>query len=592
MLDQLRRLVGGSAPSNEPAAPVRATPNRGPASGGSRSGSLSRLAAYGVQQVQQPPYQTRVRVQYSFAGLPIAYPLAYGRPYEPWYPVRYQPQQAKPAGHKALSRQSSARPDLAPSSVASSSGVKKRIEDKERAVLMADPYYQAKAPLKGQRLVPSRSLDSIHPHRISQQKRPESPKQSSSQKVKGFLQRVKDSVTSSSSGSKASGQGHKTDEWLLLRPSIVTTSKPPVHNQNARPTTPGLAAFRKIFARSPSPLHTGPAAPLAKRTPVAGTRSLFQQMMRPRSRSVSSATNLSSGEAKTTKPAELDVVAGAARGDPDGATFPRDGTPATGQECVYAPASEPPTRLDRRPDDGAPPSPAPSAGRRPKAEKKKEAPAFRVRRRQSQSRRSDRRQRSARRSARAKKGRKGKAAKTGQQASGSQSALSGAKLVSDWTYMPLPATRAPELAPEQAPQTEAAIERSKEESKEETGREEAPNESSWESELYQVLVDRPRRALPPPMWDPLIFIPPERRSRAAEKAAEKANAGKKKLGRLSAMTGTLASVSSDAEGSTNGSARSARTPVHGSSSTRSGFSRSCTNRPTSGERPFSMRRDS
>jgi hypothetical protein len=48
---------------------------------------------------------------------------------------------------------------------------------------------------------------------------------------------------------------------------------------------------------------------------------------------------------------------------------------------------------------------------------------------------------------------------------------------------------------------------------------EEDDDNGWESDLYQVLVDRgqPRRSgpLPPPMWDPLIFIPPERRRSSA-----------------------------------------------------------------------------
>ena len=83
-----------------------------------------------------------------------------------------------------------------------------------------------------------------------------------------------------------------------------------------------------------------------------------------------------------------------------------------------------------------------------------------------------------------------------------QSSQSGAKLVSDWTYLPLPSGLNRQSGGDSGPAFES-LERQPENAS-----------GTWETDLYQVLseaVGPNRRNLPPPMWDPLIFVPPERR---------------------------------------------------------------------------------
>lgn len=543
MLDQLKRLVsgGGSANNNgqmdgiPPSGNARQSRNQGQPSAASRSGSLSRLTAYALH----PQHSGRMRMQLSYSVVPLPYAppvVAYGRNgrpavvgYDPWYQMRYQQQQPSahhlaPPPRTPVGRQLSARPDLA----ITSAGKKK--SEKECKDVFHHPTVRRDTvlPHGRNRLVSSRSLDSIHPHRIHPPKMNSEVVEvkSSTKKVKDFFQRVKDTVTNgggSSQTNNKSGQGQKTDEWLLLRPSVVVSnnSSKVAPSMPQRPTTPGLAAFRKIFSRSPSPVAT--STPVKRQ--LTSTKSLFHQIIRPRSRSISSTASLSvrshsnhSGAAVT----DLNKPNGPTlRGNPDGATFPRD-TPYPPMQLtteIYAPASEParPTTTSKVLPNKNQFDPGP---KRPSKFVKKldqQQPAFRVKRRQSQLRRSERKRRSSRRrSSRNKTNRSSK--KLGSSKSsllGSQSALSGAKLVSDWTYLPLPAALAPNAGTEEesAPPPQEEEEEAKEPDKVVLP---IQNEDDgWESDLYQVLVDRPRRALPPPMWDPLIFIPPERRRNSA-----------------------------------------------------------------------------
>lgn len=78
-------------------------------------------------------------------------------------------------------------------------------------------------------------------------------------------------------------------------------------------------------------------------------------------------------------------------------------------------------------------------------------------------------------------------------------ALSGAELVSDWTYLPIP-----KLSQQQKRERKA---------------QHVNLRNEWDDDLYQVLVDRPRRYLAPPMWDPLIFTPLDQDSRPSDDAA-------------------------------------------------------------------------
>ena len=572
MLDQLKRLVSGSGSSHSGGVQAdgippsgnrhQSRPHHGQSQAQSRSGSLSRLTAYALHPHQHQHQQSgRLRMQLSYGVVPVAYGppppvVAYGRSgrpvpvgYDPWYPVRYHQQQPR----TPVSRQLSSRPDLAPGVASStSSGGKKKSDvgkDPKDVVYHHHPtlHRDSVVPSNGRsRLVSSRSLDSIHPHRIHPPKEKPPPipveNKSSSKKMKDFFQRIKVSVGGSNNhqSNNRSGQGQRTDEWLLLRPSCVNnsaskTAPAPPTIVTQRPTTPGLTAFRKIFSRSPSP-----PVPLAASTPtkkpISSSRSLFQHIIRPRSRSVSSSASLSvrsqsthgSDDVRTTKfqktstsTTELNLVnrnggPAAGRGHPDGATFPRI-SPSPSTEIIndiYAPASEPVrttvTATTISPAAGG--TPDANLLRRPKFAKKADPqlPGFRVRRRQSQLRRSERKRRSSRRRSGRKKNRNGankKLLSSSKSAShlGSQTALSGAKLVSDWTYLPLPTSFTPTATLEepveasttaQEPLMEASVQ---------------PDDDGWESDLYQVLVDRPRRNLPPPMWDPLIFIAPERR---------------------------------------------------------------------------------
>ena len=527
MLDQLRRLVGSSSNGQSDGIPpsgnvsaVRQSRNHGQPSASSRSGSLSRLTAYSLH----PQHSNRLRMQLSYVPVSYGPPVvAYGRSgrpvvgYDPWYQVRYQ-QPLPPPPRTPVGRHMSARPDLAPPPPppSTTSGGKKKPEKERSKDVFHHPTVRrdtvAAPPNSRNRLVSSRSLDSIHPHRIHPPKEkpapPEVEVKSSSKKVKDFFQRVKDSVSIGASQSNRSGHGQRTDEWLLLRPSVANSNKP-LLPPPPRPTTPGLAAFRKIFSRSPSPTPLATSTPIKR--PLSSTKSLFQQIIRPRSRSVSSTASLSvrsqsthSGGIRTkmamASTTDLSVVnpagGGTQRGHPDGATFPRDlpNLPMESSE-IYAPASEPvqPTII----------LPSSLQAKRPKFVKKiDQQPAFRVRRRQSQLRRSERKRRSSRRRSGRKKNRSAKklGSSKGSQM-GSQSALSGAKLVSDWTYLPLPTSFTPA----------ATVEEPAPVKKEEEPTVVVDQDDGWESDLYQVLVDRPRRTLPPPMWDPLIFIPPERR---------------------------------------------------------------------------------
>lgn len=520
MLDQLRRLVSGSSNNGghndgiPPSGNQRQSRNHIPSSG-SRSGSLSRLTAYALH----PQHSGRVRMQLSYGVVPVSYGppppvVGYsrnGRPvvgYDPWYQVRYQsahpPHPAPP--RTPVARQLSARPDLTPPPPLSTSSAGKKKLDKERKDVFHHPTLRRDTvvPNSRNRLVSSRSLDSIHPHRIHPVKEKQDVEvKSSSKKVKDFFQRVKDSVSNGSSQSnKTGGQGQRTDEWLLLRPSLADSSKPLPPPQ--RPTTPGIAAFRKIFSRSPSPTPIATSTPVKK--PLSSTKSLFQQIIRPRSRSVSSTASLSvrshsthSGGIRTKAAAsttDLNVVhqAGSTqRGHPDGATFPRDSPhpPIELNNEIYAPVSEPAQPTVILPGQNG------QSKRSKFVKKTDQQPAFRVRRRQSQLRRSERKRRSSRRRSGRKKNRSKKLGSTKGSQLGSQSALSGAKLVSDWTYLPLPTSFTPTAIEEPVvtKELETAVQQ----------------DDGWESDLYQVLVDRPRRSLPPPMWDPLIFIPPERR---------------------------------------------------------------------------------
>ncbi|KAI9553366.1 putative disco-interacting protein 2 isoform X2 [Daphnia sinensis] len=592
MLDQLRRLVNGSSNGGQtdgipPSGHVRQSRNHHhPSSGGStRSGSLSRLTAYALH----PQHSGRMRMHYnvvpvSYVAPPPPHPVAvaYGRNgrttvvgYDPWFQVRYPQQPRTPVG-----RQVSARPDLAPpppqqappSSNGSSGKKKKQTQQSESSKDRNKEEFrhptirrETVVPNNRHRLVPSRSLDSIHPHRIhhhrsSQEKQisAEVEAKSSSQKVKEFFQRVKDTVSNAGTTNghhqqqpnrDGGGQGHRTDEWLLLRPSVNANSSKPMPHPPHRPTTPGMTAFRKIFSRSPSPTAGPTSTPIKK--PLSSTKSLFQQIIRPRSRSVSSTASLSiqshstahSGGAirnfrlsKEKSKTDLNIVhrndAGSIqRGNPDGATFPRDspfhqsGTEPS-ELLIYAPASEPTkpsSMMTMNNNNNNNPS------KRTKFVKKIEQPAagFRVKRRQSQLRRSERKRRSSRRRSGRKKrnsssgGHKKLGSSKGSQL-GSQSALSGAKLVSDWTYLPLPTSFVPveEASTHRRAEIVATSQQSSvKETKCEIKSEELSHHDDWESDLYQVLADRgqPRRSgpLPPPMWDPLIFIPPERRRSSA-----------------------------------------------------------------------------
>lgn len=470
MLDQLRRLVSSS---DEAGSRIPPSGSRNvPVAQHQRSGSLNRLAAYSVhphpqhfhhppgrQQQQHHHHHHALRMQLSYVPPPPPPPQAVlawnGRPV-----VLYAHQH-----HPPVMRQSSGQ---------------------VRSKIRPESIYSSEAFFGKQRLVPSRSLDSIHPHRIS----PSKPSGQAlaaaaaaagnnnnvksaptSNRVKDFFQRVRQSVKNASLKAPSPDRSApiSSAEWLLLRPSAVAS--PPTGSSNGphRPSTPGLAAIRKIFTRS------SPAA-----TPRPSSPGPSSEKLPP-----------------PPPPPVQDVIR---RGDPDGATFPRC-------EASVTETNPPPEGKPSRPPRPPPPAPQPAATAGKDQRKKAPDPVFRVRRRGSQLRRSDRKRRSLRRSGRkkgaaAKKASNKLAGMAGSRISltglNSQSSLSGAKLVSDWTYLPLPSSL-------NRPPEEGSLERQAEEA------------SGWEADLYQVLAEagpcKQRRNLPhPPMWDPLIFIPPERRT--------------------------------------------------------------------------------
>ncbi len=553
MLEQLRRLVSndpnnrgeGIPPSgsgrNRNGTSYHQPPPMSAQQRQQRSGSLNRLSGYAVHPIAHynptPHGRMPARMQLSYVAPPPV--VAYGRNghpivYDQWvrysqYPLHQQRQYQQ---HLPVTRQStSAFPDLNGGS---------RMTKKTQ---VSPPDLAAEAFLAGnkqqsgvhqrQRLRPSRSLDSIHPHRVSTKPpllNENSNGRSSSKKMKDFFHRVRQSVSGASFGNSqklTSDRDVTSAEWLLLRPSAVTkTGDSPVRTAATpqRPTTPGLAVIRKMFSRSPS-LGTTPAAvsPVEKR-PLSSAKSLFQQFL-PNNSSLSTSDLSTKADAKPSSSIVADVVR---RGDPDGATISRDLKDSVSEDGgedrsisninPSLPPHPPP------PSVSTPPSVLSQWKQRSKAmSKKPEAPAFRIRRRNSQLRRSAHKRRSMRQSGRKKKSRLLTSAVSRSSLSSSQIALSGgAKLVSDWTYLPLPTTFEPAVEPPSAPiEISTPKTCAKEEESPELGtdsvKEEAESKegAAWENDLYQVLVDRPRtrRLLPPPMWDPLIFVPPERRRR-------------------------------------------------------------------------------
>jgi len=484
MLDHLRRLVSSGGDGVHPNESTRNSGRLHPgALTRTNGGSLGRQAIYSVPSL--PATHTRLCAQQSAypnpsagSAVPVvayghyaAIPVVYGHPvvaYDQW--LRY-------GLHPKLVRQRSAHPDV-PDVAAITKNRSKH-------------SFQANSTM--QRLASSRSLDSIHPHRIAQHPTKNEPEvKSSASKVKNFFQRIKVSV--SGGGSSERKPEVTSADWLLHRPSPSKS----VNHPSPRYATPKISAFRRIFTRSSSPI---PAV---------------------KSGSVSS------------DPPEKDRFL---RGDPDGATFPRDCpadppesnifsyitginkimqkipqrpvTPVPLQAASLSLSANPPplpstplpVSVTPTPLAASPASPAtpPLLAKMPLKRKyaKKADPVFRVRRRQSQLRRSGRLRRS-RRSGRKKRGSHKKTEVAIKQ--------SGAELVSDWTYLPLPTSLCnPDEEVQEISSTDA-------------------DADGWESDLYQVLADRaPRRHPPPPMWDPLIFVPPERRRNSGSSAPIQAN---------------------------------------------------------------------
>lgn len=542
MLDQLRRLVGSDSTNAN-----RGSSEGIPPSGNGRnhhhhshsrpslqqqqqrSGSLNRLSAYAVHPsaVQYNAAHLRtagrapLRMQLSYMAPPpiVAYSRN-GRPvvYEQW--VRYSHHHSQQY-HVPVTRQSSAIPDLQ-----AGNRHKKSQPDLSEAMFTSSKHL----PPQRQRLAPSRSLDSIHPHRVVAKPQTDEGTvggKGSSARMKEFfgkgLQRIRQSVGGSGFGihKSAGGSGREVSsaDWLLHRPSPVKNapSKPTTPTTpTQRPTTPGMAVIRRIFARSPS-LNPTPAETITptspskgsspEKHPLSGTKSLLQQL-RPSSPSANSSSDSCSkldGKCSSTiSTADVDR-----RGDPDGATFPRSDVAdqsapdiGGGKEEVQETAT---TAVDSPPVSSTPTVLGNLKQRSKLGVKKPDPPAFRVRRRGSQLRRSERKRRSLRRSGRKKKKSRLLSAAVSKTSlvGNSHSALSGAKLVSDWTYLPLPTTYEP---PVPTPPSEPAEEKDLTE-------EIASSQNGRDNDLYQVLVDRPRtrRHIPPPMWDPLIFVPPERR---------------------------------------------------------------------------------
>lgn len=458
MLDHLRRLMssggggGGVHPNESKTSRNSARPNP-VILARTNGGSLGRQATYSVPSI--PASHSRLRPQQSAypnpsagSAVPVvayghyaAIPVVYGHPvvaYDQW--LRYGPQ-------PKFIRQRSARPDVADVAAIAKKRNKRQLPDASM-----------------QRLASSRSLDSIHPHRIAQQPVINGPEvKSSASKVKNFFQRIKVSV--SSAGTSERKPEVTSAEWLLHRPSPSKSVKQP----SLRQTTPGITAFRRIFTRSSSP---GPAV---------------------KSGSISS------------DPPEKDR---SLRGHPDGATFPRDcpanppesdsPTHITGVEKILEkipelPATPPllPSARPSVPTIPVNPSPLPPKMISRRKYTKKVDPVFRVRRRQSQLRRSGRLRRSRR---------SGRKKRSNHKKTELQTKQSGAELVSDWTYLPLSTNLHNPEEVEEASSADA-------------------DADGWESDLYQVLADRaPRRHPPPPMWDPLIFVPPERRRNGSSAA--------------------------------------------------------------------------
>ena len=451
MLDQLRRLVSSSGDGAHPNESAR---NSGRNSGRlypgvlarTNGGSLGRQAIYSVPSL--PATHARLRTQQSAYPNPSAGSavpvVAYGHyaaiPVVYRHPVVAYDQWLRYGQQPKLSRQRSAHPDV----------------PDVAAIAKKRSQHPFPAESTTQRLASSRSLDSITPHRIEQHPAKDGPQvKSSASKVKNFFQRIKVSV--GGGGGSAERKPEMTSaEWLLHRPSPTKSVK----NPSPRHPTPRMTALRRIFTRSPSPIPAVKSGSLSS-DPSHKDRSL--------------------------------------RGDPDGATFPRD-CPANPPESPRAITSVPlPATPSPLPVIPATPSPLPIIPATPPKRKfaKKVDPVFRVRRRQSQVRRSGRLRRSRR---------SGRKKRSSQKKNETPSQQSGAKLVSDWTYLPLPTSLHNPEAAEESSSADA-------------------DADGWESDLYQVLVERaPRRHPPPPMWDPLIFVPPERRRNSGNGAPIQPNA--------------------------------------------------------------------
>ena len=534
MLDQLRRLVSpsGQPPSVPPNSndrqrwsraekPSQPQPLHRPLAA---TGSLGRVATYSVAPHLQRMRPHPPQLIYGPNGRVIAY--------DEW--MKEAPHVAHVPPKVPVSRHLSATP--------TSKYLKDRCGSRAEVFVHPTAYRQADASHGHRRLLPSRSLDSIHPHLVrpppAKARGPDgadASSKSSGSKFRDFLQKIKDSVSSAPS-SNSRGRNSRDlspSEWLLHRPSPTKKTELSQQQQqhNHRPSTPGVAAIRKIFSRSPSPALAPPKRPGTLTRLSSNFMAQFRPAQQPtgtksRSPSRSSSADSSSrgrrgsdDRSNSSDIAKVYKILGeppnivhthstaspksekrlsllnSLRGDPDGATFPRETDVRRADEL----STQQLQRTDdvKVSDDSAVMKRKGSAGKRKYIKRRDAKPSFRVRRRQSQRHRRSRRSR--------KKKDKDPYPTT-------SSALSGAKLVSDWTYLPIPTSTLVKEEP---------VKVNQEAKKKET--ELAAERDGWESDLYQVLIERPRRHLPPPMWDPLIFVPPERRRHGGSVAVTNGN---------------------------------------------------------------------
>lgn len=216
----MRRMVSGGGEQQQKHPPV-SRHHSAAALAARSSGSLGRMTAYNVQP--PPPITSHLPlhrvVSYAVAVRPVVAFDRNGRPivYEPYITF-----------NQHYHGQNKVKPPPSTNHHHRHPTVQRRCP----AVIVSP-----------NQLTPSRSLDSIHhpQRRIIVPPPPvPPPPPTSSNKVKDFFQRLTRSTSSSSSSSARQSSA----DWLLQRPSVHQQQ---VNQQNNRPSTPGLNAFRRLF---------------------------------------------------------------------------------------------------------------------------------------------------------------------------------------------------------------------------------------------------------------------------------------------------------------------------------------------------------